>query len=110
MADRKRLQQIVANFISNAAKFSPKDGEIRIAARRTPEGRVALSVADQGPGIPDEFKTRIFGKFEQAKHDKGGTGLGLAICKALVERMGGRIGCDSAPGKGATFFVELPAA
>ena len=109
-ADRKRLQQIVANFISNAAKFSPKDGEIRLAARRTPEGRAIVSVADQGPGVPEEFKARIFGRFEQAKHDKGGTGLGLAICKVLVERMGGRIWCESAPGKGATFFVELPAA
>ena len=58
----------------------------------------------------EEFKARIFGRFEQAKHDKGGTGLGLAICKALVERMGGRIWCESAPTKGATFFVELPAA
>jgi signal transduction histidine kinase len=109
-ADRKRLQQIVANFISNAAKFSPKDGEIHLAARRSPEGRVVLSVADQGPGVPEEFKTRIFGRFEQAKHDKGGTGLGLAICKVLVERMGGRIWCESVPAKGATFFVELPAA
>jgi PAS domain S-box-containing protein len=109
-ADRKRLQQIIANLISNGAKFSPKDGEIRLAARRTPEGRVVLTVADRGPGVPEDFKARIFGRFEQAKHDKGGTGLGLAICKALVERMGGRIGCDSAPGRGATFFVELPAA
>ena len=109
-ADRKRLQQIVANFISNAAKFSPKDGQIRLAARRSPEGRTIVSVGDQGPGIPEEFKARIFGRFEQAKHDKGGTGLGLAICKVLVERMGGRIWCESAPGKGATFFVELPAA
>jgi PAS domain S-box-containing protein len=110
VADRKRLQQIIANFVSNAAKFSPKNGEIRLAARRTPEGRAVVSVADQGPGVPEDFKARIFGRFEQAKHDKGGTGLGLAICKALVERMGGRIWCESAPGKGATFFVELPAA
>ena len=109
-ADRKRLQQIVANFISNAAKFSPKNGQIHLAARRSPEGRVVLSVADQGPGVPEDFKARIFGRFEQAKHDKGGTGLGLAICKVLVERMGGRIWCESAPAKGATFFVELPAA
>jgi len=109
-ADRKRLQQIVANFISNAAKFSPKNGEIRLAARRMEDGRGIVSVADQGPGIPEEFKARIFGRFEQAKHDKGGTGLGLAICKVLVERMGGRIWCESAPAKGTTFFVELPAA
>jgi len=106
-ADRKRLQQIVANLVSNAAKFSPKEGEIRIAARAD-QNRVLLSVTDQGPGIPDEFKARIFGKFEQARHDKGGTGLGLAICKALVERMGGRIWCENAPDRGAVFLVELP--
>ena len=109
-ADRKRLQQVIANLVSNAAKFSPEGGEIRIAARRNRDGRVALSVTDQGPGVPEDFKDRMFEKFEQAQHDKGGTGLGLAICKALVERMGGRIWCESAPGQGATVLFELPAA
>ena len=69
-----------------------------------------LSVSDQGPGIPEDFKPRLFGRFEQAGHGKGGTGLGLAICKVLVERMGGRIWCESAPGKGTTFSFELPRA
>lgn len=109
-ADRKRLLQVVANFVANAAKFSPPGGEIRLAARAGGEGRVVLSVADQGPGVPEEFKPRLFGRFEQAEHGKGGTGLGLAICKALVERMGGRVGYETAPGGGASFFAELPAA
>jgi len=110
MADRKRLLQVVGNFVANAAKFSPPGGEIRLAARAGAEGRVVLSVADQGPGVPEEFKPRLFGHFEQAEHGKGSTGLGLAICKALVERMGGRVGYEPAPGGGASFFAELPAA
>ncbi|MFL6582124.1 MAG: PAS domain S-box protein [Burkholderiales bacterium] len=109
-ADRKRLLQVVANFISNAAKFSPPGGEIRLGARSGAEGRVVLSVSDQGPGVPEEFKPRLFGRFEQAEQDKGSTGLGLAICKALVERMGGTVGYETAPGGGASFFAELPAA
>src|SRR5205085_1551122 len=108
--DRKRLQQVIANLVSNAAKFSPAGGEIRIAALAGDPGRVVLSVSDQGPGVPEEFKQRMFGRFEQAEHEKGGTGLGLAISKALVERMGGRIWCESTPGRGATVLVELPAA
>jgi PAS domain S-box-containing protein len=109
-ADRKRLQQVIANLVSNAARFSPEGGEIRLSARAGAQGRVVLSVADQGPGVPEDFRPRLFGRFEQAEHDKGGTGLGLAICKSLVERMGGRIWCDSAPGPGASFSFELPAA
>jgi signal transduction histidine kinase len=89
-ADRKRLLQVIGNFVVNGAKFSPPGGEIRLAARAGAEGRVVLSVTDQGPGVPEEFKPRLFGHFEQAEHSKGSTGLGLAICKALVERMGGR--------------------
>ncbi len=108
-ADRRRLLQVLTNFISNAAKFSPRGGEIGLAARAQGD-RVVFSVADQGPGVPDEFKARLFGKFEQAAHGKAGTGLGLAICKSLVERMGGRIWCESESGKGATFFAELPRA
>jgi PAS domain S-box-containing protein len=108
-ADRKALLHVIANLVSNAAKFSPEEGEIRLAASRAAADRVLLSVADQGPGVPAEFEPRLFERFEQADHDKGGTGLGLAICKTLVERMGGRIWCESVPGKGATFFAELPA-
>jgi PAS domain S-box-containing protein len=108
-ADRRRTLQVLSNLISNAAKFSPPGGEIRLAARAE-AGRVVLSVADQGPGVPEEFKPRLFGLFEQASHAKGGTGLGLRICKSLVERMGGQIWCESEPGRGATFLVALPRA
>ncbi len=57
-----------------------------------------------------EFRARLFGKFEQADRTRGGSGLGLAISKELIERMGGAIGCDSDPGQGSVFWVELPAA
>jgi PAS domain S-box-containing protein len=108
-ADRKRLLQVLTNLISNAAKFSPPGGEIALAAAGQ-GNRVVLSVSDKGPGVPEAFRARLFGKFEQADHDKAGTGLGLAICKSLVERMGGRIWCESEPGRGATFLAELPRA
>jgi signal transduction histidine kinase len=70
---------------------------------------VRVSVTDRGPGIPDEFRTRIFQKFSQAQTGNirgGGTGLGLSIVKSLVELHGGKIGFSSEPGKGTTFWVE----
>ena len=107
MADEGRLLQVLANLISNAAKHSPRDGEIALAAARRAD-RVVFSVADHGDGVPEEFKPRVFGKFEQADVGKPGTGLGLAISKALVEKMGGEIRFESERGRGAIFYVELP--
>ena len=108
-ADPDRLMQVLANLLSNAAKFSPAGGKVTVSSALAGE-RVRISVADRGPGIPAEFRPRLFGRFEQADGTQSGTGLGLAISKALVERMGGRIGCDSEPGRGATFWFELPRA
>jgi PAS domain S-box-containing protein len=107
--DPDRLMQVLANLLSNAAKFSPPEASVTIAAGDA-GGMVRIAVGDRGPGIPPEFRARLFGKFEQADRKRGGTGLGLAISKALVERMQGRIGCDSEPGRGSTFWVELPKA
>lgn len=111
MADTMRLQQVVTNFLSNAAKFSPHGGQVEVnILRRTDSVRV--EVIDHGRGIPAEFRTRIFQKFAQADssdtRQKGGTGLGLAISKELIERMNGQVGFDSKEGQGALFYFELP--
>ncbi len=109
--DADRLTQVVTNLVSNAAKFSPAEGEVEVRVKRK-DGRVRVEVADHGPGIPEEFRSRIFQKFSQADasdaRQKSGTGLGLNISRALVEKMGGNIGFQSEAGLGSTFFFELP--
>lgn len=67
-----------------------------------------MEVRDQGPGLPEGFEDRIFGKFQQGGDIPGGSGLGLSISRRLVEAMGGVVGVQSSPGKGATFWMELP--
>ena len=110
-ADRKRLLQVMTNLFSNAAKFSPENGTVEITLREN-GANLRISVCDRGPGIPDAFRNRIFGRFAQAdsttSRQKGGTGLGLAICKRLVEIMDGRIGFEGREGGGTTFWFELP--
>jgi PAS domain S-box-containing protein len=111
LADRKRLLQVMTNLLSNAAKFSPEDAPVDIAL--TTDGwAIRVAVQDRGPGIPEAFRTRIFGRFAQADstftRQKGGTGLGLAICKRLIELMQGNIGFEDRPGGGTSFWFELP--
>ncbi|WAE52688.1 PAS domain-containing sensor histidine kinase [Stutzerimonas frequens] len=113
VADDDRLQQVLANLISNAVKFSPPGGSVSLGSECR-GAWVRIWVRDQGPGIAPEFHTRIFQKFSQAdssdSRQKDGTGLGLAISKELIEHMHGRIGFDSEPGEGACFWCELPIA
>lgn len=108
-ADVDRLMQVMANLISNAAKFSPSEQPVTIEARR--RGQVVrVSVRDRGPGIPEDFRDRVFEKFAQdgRSSDRGGFGLGLSITKGIVERLGGRVGFETAAGQGTTFYVDLP--
>ncbi len=109
--DSGRLQQVLTNFLSNAAKFSPPGAQVEVAVRQH-KNAVQVEVIDHGPGISAEFRSRIFQKFSQADssdtRQKGGTGLGLAISKEFIERMSGLIGFDSEEGQGARFYFQLP--
>jgi len=109
--DKNRINQVMANLISNAIKFSPEGGVVKIGAKRK-NGQIHIFVSDDGPGVPEEFQSRIFDRFTQAdssdQKKQGGTGLGMAISKAIVEKHHGEINLHSEPGKGATFFFEIP--
>lgn len=110
-ADRNRLAQVMANLLSNAAKFSPPGEMVEVGI--TSSGNTArVWIRDKGPGISDEFKGRIFQKFAQADSSdtrlRGGTGLGLSISKLIVESFGGSIGFESEPGQGSVFHFDLP--
>ncbi|MBS1993166.1 MAG: CHASE3 domain-containing protein [Cyanobacteria bacterium SZAS LIN-2] len=114
LCDRDRIVQVLTNLIGNAIKFSPSGGTVKVVAQTLEHegGRyVRLSVSDQGPGIAEAEKDKLFHLFQQLdssdSRPKGGTGLGLAISKALVEQHGGAIGVDSSVGQGSTFWFEL---
>ncbi|WP_111655751.1 CHASE domain-containing sensor histidine kinase [Isoalcanivorax indicus] len=108
--DPMRFQQIMANLLSNAAKYSPPQGLITLSGQQDGE-RLVFSVRDQGKGIPEEFRDRMFERFSQADSSDtrraGGTGLGLAICRELALAMGGSIDFDTGP-EGTTFHVAFP--
>ncbi len=110
-ADVNRLQQILANLLSNAAKFSPAESEIELELTRDGD-MVQFAVRDHGPGVPDELQGRMFQRFTQAKTGEKrkfkSTGLGLSICKQMTEGMGGQIGYFNNDDGGATFWVRLP--
>ena len=110
MADRRRIVQVLVNLLSNAARHSPEGSTIRVSTAR--QGvHVAVSVADEGRGIPAESLPHLFKKFPGVLPDEqaGDTGLGLAICKGIVEAHGGRIRAESdGPGLGARFTFTLP--
>ena len=110
MADRRRIVQVLGNLLSNAARNSPESSVVRVSAVR--DGvHVAVSVADEGRGIPVERLPDLFRKFSRAQSDEqgGDTGLGLSICKGIVEAHGGRIWAESdGPGTGARFTFTLP--
>ena len=115
MADRRRIVQVLNNLFSNAARQAPESSPIRVAALQ--EGvHVAVSVSDQGRGVPPERLPKLFQKYtgagaEEGKRGLAGTGLGLAICKGLVEAHGGRIRAESGgTGQGTRFTFTLPVA
>ena len=111
VSDRDRLAQVLYNLLSNAIKFSPAGQEVLLAGRAE-DGHVEIAVRDHGPGIPEEFRSRLFEKFAQAEDPRtrrqGGSGLGLSISKKLIEGLGGTIAVTSAPEAGTTVTVRLP--
>lgn len=110
-ADRDRLEQVISNLLSNAAKFSSDGDKVKISVIKNGEN-VRVEVSDSGPGIDEEYRDKIFDRFSQAdstdKRAVQGTGLGLSISKAIIDRHGGIIDFESNLGGGTTFFFELP--
>lgn len=110
-ADRNKLEEVLTNLISNAVKYSPDGGTIRVSAE--PDGEwVRVSVSDEGVGIPPEHLRNLFEKFHRVPGEERarvpGTGIGLYLCRQLVEGHGGRIWVDSQPGRGTTVHFTLP--
>ncbi|MBK5542047.1 histidine kinase [Pseudomonas sp. TH05] len=109
--DDKKLAQILRNFISNALKFTLQ-GEVRVSARMENQQEIRFAVNDTGLGIPAELHSNLFEDFSQIdsplQKRLRGTGLGLSLCKRFAELLGGRVGVDSTPGIGSTFFVIIP--
>jgi signal transduction histidine kinase len=113
LGDRRRVEQILTNLLSNAAKYTPGGGLVEIAAR-SENGHVQLNVADNGPGVPEQEREFVFDKFyrgrDAIRHGEAGSGLGLAIVKSLVELHGGSISVENSQPRGARFVVLLPRA
>ncbi len=112
-ADAVQLQQVFLNLLNNAidaiiARHGADGGRITISAQPDGEGSVAVSIADNGIGIPAEQIKKIFSPFFTTKPVGKGTGLGLSVCYGIVDRMGGVLAVSSQPGMGATFSLHLP--
>ncbi len=109
VCDEQRVTQVVVNLLSNAVKYSPNGGRIELLAVRTENG-IGFAIGDHGPGIPDEFRDRVFDRFFQVpgKAKKGSSGLGLAICKEIIKAHHGEIGVDINDGGGSRFWFLIP--
>ncbi len=120
VADPDRVLQIMTNLLSNAIKYSPEGTDVRIAADLSREGPggagqaerwLAISVSDQGPGVPEADQERIFGEYEKGgsgRRKRGGVGIGLTLSRRLAEYMGGDLTLESTLGEGATFTLWMP--
>jgi len=110
-ADPLRFRQVMVNIISNAIKYNREGGKVDILFSCDDGDAIRISISDNGDGISKDVQSQVFQPFNRLGREAGpieGTGIGLAITKDLVERMDGKIGLDSAPGMGATFWVEFP--
>lgn len=111
LIDSNKIERVLLNLVDNALKFTPVGGLVQIRAHREGDDRVRVEVVDNGPGIPDDSKERIFDRFQQIDHLKGnrrGTGLGLTFCQLTIEAHGGSIWIEDNPGGGSIFAFTLP--
>ena len=112
-ADEQRLRQILLNLLANAIKYGEEDGQVTLRCQEVPGGHIRCLVQDTGPGITPEGFSRLFVPFERLEQelgDKEGTGLGLVVSQRLAEAMDGKVGGESTPNVGSTFWVEMPVA
>jgi two-component system phosphate regulon sensor histidine kinase PhoR len=112
LVDNDRMRQVVSNLLDNAIKYGRAGGATSVEGRQLPDGRLEISVIDDGPGIPKEFQERLFERFfrvdKARSREQGGTGLGLAIVKHVVQAHGGEVRVESEPGSGSRFILVLP--
>jgi two-component system, OmpR family, phosphate regulon sensor histidine kinase PhoR len=112
LVDSDRIRQVISNLVDNAIKYGKPGGTTTVAGLQLPNGRIEVTVQDDGPGIPPEAQERIFERFYRVdkarSREQGGTGLGLAIVKHVVQAHGGEVGLESAAGSGARFILNLP--
>ena len=112
--DEQRIYQVLVNLLSNAVRYSPEGGTVTVGFFRTGDEGVHVFVQDEGPGVNEEYQSRIFEKFYQVNEEgrpashRGSSGIGLAICKGLVQAHGGSIWVESEPGRGSRFTFSLP--
>jgi len=111
--DSDKVERVIQNLVDNALKFCPSNGSVTIRAS-APEARfVRVEVVDTGPGVPDEYKAKLFERFVQVQGRRGarrGIGLGLTFCRMVVDAHGGRIWIEDNPGGGSIFAFTLPVA
>jgi two-component system phosphate regulon sensor histidine kinase PhoR len=112
LADNDRVRQVISNLLDNAIKYGRVGGTTTVVGRHMPDGRLEITVSDDGPGIPCDASERIFERFYRVdkarSREQGGTGLGLAIVKHVIQAHGGEVRVESEPGIGSRFIFTLP--
>jgi signal transduction histidine kinase len=109
--DPVRVRQVLLNLLSNAVKYNRPGGQVTLSCARNGDGMIRFAVADTGLGIPPERHGEVFQPFQRLGREAGqieGSGIGLALARQLIQRLGGKIGFASAPGRGSTFWFDLP--
>jgi two-component system phosphate regulon sensor histidine kinase PhoR len=112
VADEKALDQVILNLLDNAVKYTRDGGQILVRLRPSNDGALRVEVADDGPGVPEQHRARIFERFYRVdagrSRELGGTGLGLSIVRHLMEAMRGEVGFEPNTPRGSTFWFKLP--